>query len=173
MRVLFWGTVIFCLAFLLHLVVWKVCLPKRQTKVLLMIFFSTLLAGVITLRGAPLFIAGMGLPVPSILPDYLLICLFFISLTLAYMITYSAIEVDSPSLVMVIAIARTGKEGLDIKQFERTMTDELLVVPRVRDLVHDKMVSIEGGQYRLTPKGLLLARLFIMYRKLLNVSKGG
>ena len=36
------------------------------------------------------------------------------------------------------------------------MNDELLVIPRVRDLLNDKMAYIDGEKYRLTPKAFLL-----------------
>ena len=31
------------------------------------------------------------------------------------------------------------------------MNDDLLVIPRVRDLITDKMAYIDGDKYRLTP----------------------
>lgn len=89
------------------------------------------------------------------------------------MITYSAIEADSPSLVMIRAVAKAGSGGLNKKEFEKTMNDDLLVIPRVRDLLNDKMAYIDGEKYRLTPKGFLFARLFVLSRKILNAPKGG
>ena len=89
------------------------------------------------------------------------------------MITYSAIEVDSPSLVMINAIAKAGKEGLDEKLFYQMMNGDILIKPRINDLLNDKMAYLEGYKYKLTPKGRLLVRIFILYRKLLNAPKGG
>ena len=99
--------------------------------------------------------------------------MFFVSLLLAYMITYTALEADSPSLVMVMTIGSAGPEGLDKKKFDRLMSDDTLIVPRIEDLVLDKMVYMDGDKYRLTPKGVLMARIFVFYRKLLGAPKGG
>lgn len=163
MNTLFWGSVIFCSAFILHVIIWKVRIPKNQTKILLMIFFGTLCAGFIVLC----FLIHLTLA------EYLHISLFFISLTLAYITTYSALEVDSPSLVMVMNIAAAGNIGLEKKKFEEITNDDRLVKPRVRDLITDKLAFLEGDRYRLTSRGILVARIFIFYRKLLKAQKGG
>lgn len=173
MRIAASTIVLFCLSFLVQLIVWKIRIPKRQTKVLLGIFFGTLLTGLLALTAVPHFIPGLAVYAPKHFLEYLHISISFVSLTLAYMITYSAIEADSPSLVMIRAVARAGAEGLDKREFEKTMNNELLIVPRVRDLVTDKMAYMEGGKYRLTPKGVMFARLFVFYRNLLNAPKGG
>lgn len=173
MRVLFWGSSSFCLAFLLHLIMWKIHLPRRQTKTILQIFFGVLIVCLLILWLAPLFIDNINTFISLTLPEYLLIVLFFVSLTLAYVITYSAIEADSPSLVMVMTVANAGPQGLNKEEFNRIMTDDILVMPRVRDLLRDKMVYMDGDKYRLTLKGFLFAYLFIHYRNLLNAPEGG
>lgn len=173
MIVLIWSLVLFGLAFLLHVIVWKVRLPGRQTKTLLIIMFGALGAGLLVLYAAPQASPALSGYVPHGLPRFIHIALFFTSFTLAYMITYSAIEADSPTLVMVAKIAGAGEKGLSKDAFDSALTDELLVTPRVRDLITDRMAVIEGGRYRLTPKGLFMARLFIFHRGVLRLGKGG
>lgn len=173
MKILILGLILFFTAFILQLIIWKIRIPKRQIKVLLGIFFGTLFTGLLVLKVSPYLIPGLGIYAPKYPLEYLHISISFISLTLAYMITYSAIEADSPSLVMIRAVAKAGSGGLDKKEFEKTMNDDLLVIPRVRDLFNDKMAYMEGDKYRLTPKGVMFARLFVFYRNLLNAPKGG
>jgi len=173
MTILFWGSALFVFAFLVHLILWKVRLPKRQTKAILQIFFSVLFMGIIVLWNMPNDSALWGITPPSGLPEYIHISLFFISLTLAYMITYSAIEADSPSLVIVTTIANAGQNGLDKQKFDELMNDDILVKPRIRDLLLNKMVEMAEDRYILTSKGVLFARIFIVYRKIMNVSRKG
>jgi len=172
MTILFWGLAISVLAFCIHLLVWKIHLPQRQTKVLLQIFFATWLAATAWLWTHPAF-SLFGIGAPQNWVQCVHVGLFFLAVTLAYMITYSALEADSPSLVMVQAVARAGKPGLPSDQFHRMMTDDVLVTPRVRDLLTDRMAYLDGNRYRLTPKGILFARIFIQYRRLLGAKKGG
>lgn len=173
MLVFLYDLILFFLAFILHLVLWKIHLPKRQTKALLQIFFGTLIVGILFLINISSFVPEAGDLIPQKTSEYFHISLFFISLTLSYMITYSALEADSPTLVMVMTIEKAGQEGLDKKEFDQKLNDDILVKPRIRDLITDKMAYLDGEKYKLTSKGVLFARIFILYRRLLNAPKGG
>lgn len=148
-------------------------MPVRQVKTMLYIFFSTLVVGIILFLNIPSLFSIFNLQFHLNFWEYLHICLFFTSLTLAYMITYSALEADSPSLVMVMTISNAEPEGLDKKVFEQLMSDDILVMPRIKDLLIDHMVYMEGNVYRLTAKGALMATLFLFYRKLTNAPDDG
>lgn len=174
MKVLLWGIILFVLAFLLHLIIWKIRLPKRQIRMLLLIFFGVLILGIVNLWSIMLPLTVLGLSAPYTLAEYIHVVLFFTSLTLAYIVTYTAIEVDSPSMVMVMQIDNACPYGLEKMEFAKTLTDDILVKPRIRDLVTAKLTYMDGDKYKLTPEGVLLASIFIFYRKLMNnYSKGG
>jgi hypothetical protein len=160
-------------SFLAHLVLWKARLPRRPTRALLRVFGAGLAAGLLSLAAAPSLYAGAGIPVPATPVGRLHAALLFVSLTLAYVTTYSAVEVDSPSLVMTKMIAGAGPAGLSRGEFDAALTDEVLVAPRVRDLVRDRLAALEGGRYRATRKGLRVAALFRFYRRVLGVSEPG
>ncbi len=165
------GTVI--LAFAVHVLVWKIRLPRKQTRAIILIFFGVLAAVVITLPRIAGMLPVLGLREPVPLPVYLNIICFVVSIALAYMITYSAVEVDSPSLIMVLAIYRAGDAGLAVRHFNEILNDALLVEPRIRDLEFDRMATRNGEVYQLTAKGRLMARIFILHRRLLGAGKGG
>ena len=167
------GIFLFLFAFAVHVVVWRLHLPKRQMKVLLYIFGGVLIVGLLIIKYSSIVAENYPANVPSDFFEYLHIVFLYGALVLAYLVTYSAVEVDSPSLVMVTLIADAGFQGIAKDDFEQKMGDDILVVPRLRDLVSDKMVFIKNGTYILTAKGILLARIFIFYRKLLRASKGG
>ena len=173
MPVLLYGSLLFCLAFLSHVVWWRIRLPKRQIKSLLLIFFAFLCVGSFILRKYALKISIFGLHPPSDVSDVFQLATYFISLTLAYMITYSAIEADSPSLLIVQEIFDAGKSGLGKEMLRLNMNDSVLVEPRINDLLVDKMVEMHGKKYHLTKKGLILARIFKFYRDLMRADKGG
>lgn len=160
-------------AFALHLLAWRVRLPERHTRVILAIFFGTLAVALLLLPRIAARWPALGIPCPVPGASYVAIAGFVTAVTLAYMITYTVVEVDSPSLVMALAIHRAGPSGLPEAEFDRTMNDDLLVEPRIRDMVRDGLVREEGGLYRLTPKGDRMARLFILHRRLLGAGKGG
>ncbi|MDP2923151.1 MAG: hypothetical protein Q8O30_05455 [Candidatus Omnitrophota bacterium] len=173
MGVLFCGIITFVLAFVIHLVIWKVCLAKiNHTVVLLGIFLGTLIVVIIVSRtlqnslSYKIFRLETGF-------DYLDFLILYGSLILAYIATYSAIEVDSPSLVIILNIAKAGPNGLDRIMLHNIMNDENLVMPRIKDLVNDKMVYFDNDRYKLSPKGILMAKVFALFRKILNAPMGG
>ena len=174
MSVLFYGLALIFIAFLIQFAIWKTRLPKNQTKALLQIFFGTLVIGILILWKFSAYITLFGILAPTKIYEYLQLSFFFVSLTLAHIATYSALEVDSPSLVIVADIVEAGSEGLDRNTLEQKMNDDILVVPRVRDLVTGKLVCMDGEVYKLTKKGIFVARIFAAYRRLLRkTQKGG
>ena len=110
---------------------------------------------------------------PVSVPEYFQLWLYFVSLTLAYMITYSAIEVDSPSLLIIMKISEAGPIGLTKDQLKYEMDDSVLIKPRIEDMLLDRMTELKQGRFQLTMKGVLLARPFIFYRNLMSAGKGG
>jgi len=173
MTVLFWGLMIFGLSFLLHFIIWKIHIPQKQTKALLEVFFSSLIVCTAILLISSFNYSRVRSISPAGFREYFHLYIFFISLMLAYIVNYSALEVDSPTLTMVISIANKGKNGLDKQELLVLMSDGLLVKPRIDDLVSSNMIYLEEGKYKLTRNGSLFAHIFIFYRKLLNLPKGG
>ena len=159
------GLSIVALAFVLHLVIWRVKLPHRQTRTLLLLFFAVMIAADICLY---LFFEG-GADLPTLVRVNALV----VSFTLAYVISYSALEADSPSLVIIRLVSAAGPSGLQAHLLENELSDEKLVRPRVQDLVRDQLAYLENGFYRLTPKGRRFVAVFAFYRALLKAGKGG
>ena len=173
MGVLVYGSVFLVSAFALHVIVWRTKLPKRQAK-----WVVTIFTGVLVLGTCVLYLSGPAMSVGSFQPperfhEYVQLWLLHLSVTLAYLFTYSAIEADSPSLVMISKIAEAGPNGLSVSDFWQFMNDDVLIEPRLRDLVLDKMAEFDGGRYRLTTKGRQLALFFAFYRGLIRAGKGG
>lgn len=163
MNILYYEAIIFIFAFFVHFLIWRISLPKKNhTLCLLNIFFGIFIASI--------FLKFVSLPKPA---DYWRLFLLHGSLTLAYIVTYSAIEVDSPSLVILLNIAKSSSGGLSKERLSGIMSNEMLVVPRITDLVDDKMVLIDKDKYKLSSKGVLLINVFIFFRELLKASKGG
>ncbi len=108
-------------AFLLHLLIWRVCLPKRQTLVLLLIFFG--IFGLGSLVGL-IFKAGGA---PQSFVQWLQLAFFYIPSALSYIALYSAIEEDSPSLLLVNEVHRSGDKGCSYDEFSKIISNELFI----------------------------------------------
>jgi hypothetical protein len=160
-------------AFAVHLAVWRIRLPRRHTRAIAAIFLGVQGAVLASLPRLAAAFPALGIPSPVPAATWVSLSGFALSATMAYAITYTAIEADSPSLVLALAIGRAGAGGLSREEILRDMTDATLVDPRIRDLVRDGLVRIDGDRYRITPKGRCMARLFARHRRLLGLGTGG
>ena len=159
MKVLFYASLTFLIALFAHLVIWKFWMPKKNRPVVLVIiFFWVLVLSIVMLKNFSQCI------------DYIVL---YCSLTFAYILSYPAMEADSPSLAILNNIAKASKDGLAKVELYKVMTDEVVVVARINDLLNDGLVYVESNKYFLTSQGLFLASVFVGFRKLLNLPKGG
>lgn len=173
MSVLLYSIALVVTAFLLHISIWKISQPTHQKSILIAIFSLTLASGLFILFYFRKHVGLLGIKAPQEIFEYLQICIFYISVNLAYMVTYSALEADSPSLVMIMTIAKAGETGLDKRAFEEKINDDILIMPRLNDILSEKLAYLDNGIYRLTPKGRLIAYIFIAYRKIIKREKKG
>jgi len=51
--------------------------------------------------------------------------------------------------------------------------DDVLVIPRLDDLVAGKLACLEPGRYLMRPRGALFAWIMASYRALLGMERGG
>ena len=160
------------IAWIVHLAIWRWRLPKAQLKTLLVIFavvcvFTALsvLAGV---AGAASFAAGS-------LVGFLYFCLIYWSAALCYVITYSAMEGDSPTLSLTRHLHRKAAEGVSHEEIEEFFRQRPFVGARVKALVMDNIFIEESGGYRLASGSHLFFRLILGYRRVVfgPVKAGG
>lgn len=171
MRILGLGIGFFVLAFIAHLAIWRIKTPVKQIKTLLKIFF-----GIFFLTLFALNILGIYTEInvlPNSFPEYLQLFILYVSLVLAYLTTYSAMDVDSPSLVIVMSVAGAGDKGLTQNELDEQLTDGKLIVPRVDDLIRDGLAYADKDKYKISKTGATLVKIIIAYRNLINAPKGG
>jgi hypothetical protein len=172
MAVLLWGVICVALAFVSHLILWRVRLPRRQTRTLLILFLGIPTA-FISLAMRCTLPAAQALHLPRGAPQYAQVMLFAVAMAMGYVISYSAIEADSPSLVLALAIAGAGPEGLSEAALLESASDDVLIRPRIADLLRDGHIRRTRGGYEITGKGRGFVRIFIIARQVLGAGKGG
>lgn len=171
MPLLLTGALLSVLPFVLHWALWRVYLPRRQTRAIVLLTLAVDAASLLGLAWSQGTLAGApGAPSPVV---YAHLGLFMFGMLCAYVITYSALEADSPTLVMVQMLYEAKPQGLEVEKFLARLGDAVLVLPRVRDLERDGMAEVRQGRYVLTPKGRLMAQGFTRFARLLRVGLGG
>lgn len=164
------AAILFFVAFGLHLVWWRIRRPKRSGQLLIVLFVVSISLTWVCLVAVSIAVPAMTAITPAGAAGWLQALLLALGGGAAYVMTYPAIEVESPTLVIVDALAQSGAEGISIGEFTAAMDNDFLVRDRIDDLVAEGLVRCENGLYSATPRGIALARAFIWWRA---VTRGG
>ena len=169
MIVIIWSTILVLGALLLHVSVWRFRLPRYQAKALVHCFFGVFCVGLlINFLLKSQFESFYFL---QSLDQYLSLALFYFATMAAYIITYSAVEVDSPSLLVLLILQ--NDTNVTLKLLEEELNDDVLLSPRVADLIRDGLLIQKNDRYYLTDKGRGMGQLFVFFRSCLRAEKGG
>jgi len=146
--VLLWGLLLLGATLAIHVLWWRTRLPGNQLAALLKLFIGALL---LWLAGnALLALAGVGLG--GLLPLPLAPCLhaglLYFSAALAYVVLFSTIDADSPSITILRALDAAGPEGLTGPELLRKTGMERFLASRLERMEADGMI-------RRTPQGLM------------------
>lgn len=163
MRILITTASLFSAAWFVHLVIWRTWLPRRQIQTLLLIF-------------AAVFIGWLAVSDPLALPlvGALQIALLYFSASFCYVITYSAIEGDSPTLSLMRLLAEKKDEGLPADEVADFLSRRPFIQARLTALIHSKLVREENTRFRIAGQPSLPFRVVLGFRKLYGpISKGG
>ena len=97
--------------------------------------------------------------------------LFYAGATICYLITYAGIEETSPSLALMRALEKAGKNGCRLEDLEQVVTDARFMKPRIEALVQGQLIVASDGGYILTKKGVRIAHLSLLISWAFNVKE--
>jgi hypothetical protein len=160
---------LFLVALLLHWIVWRIRIPRRQTAALLVILLGALPVGL----AAVIWVPTLQFFGPIGFWEVLHISTFHVALSLAYIVGYTAIEGRSPSMALLVHVADARGKGCTREELHRVLRGENPVAARLEAMLLDGMVVQANGAYRLTAKGWAWARALGYFRSLLGMEKGG
>lgn len=162
MRILFTASSLLLVAFCVHLALWRVRLPTRQLPTLLAVFFAVAI--------------GWGLTPPARLwplVELLHLAILYVAVTLAYVITYTAIEGDSPTLSLMYFVTATGEAGLPAAEMDAFIVARPFIQTRLETLISAGRIVEKDQRYFVAGEGSAFFRLILAYRKLYGVVPRG
>ena len=157
---------LFCIAFLLHLIIWRFHIPKNPIRALLLIFYFILFSGLLFLW---YYQIGSSLLLKNLLFEYLRVSLFFTALIFTYCFVYIGLIDDCPSLFTIMSIFNAGEKGLSKTELSHLINDDIFIKPRMEYMVEEKMIYKSRDRYKLEPKGYKLLSIFIFINKLMKM----
>ena len=113
---------------------------------------------------------------PSIIPftlaEWSAIYLLHFALSFAYILSYPAIEAVSPSLVISLMIGDSKPQGMLHEDLVHVFGDEIVLEPRIRNLVEAGLIVETDGYFTVTSRGITFVKCFILLRRLLGLPIG-
>ena len=159
---------LFLTAFLLHLVWWRIRLPKQQLTALFKGFVLFFPLGLGALKAG-----GYWPATPFISPATAVVGLLYFALVITYVITYSALEGDSPTLSLMRWVAQ-HPEGVSEKELEAFIASRPFIQARLRALEADDLTEVRDGAVFIKGRPSLFFRLILGWRALYgSIERGG
>ena len=151
-------------ALVIHIIVWKIRVPKNTLPV-----FAVIFGGV--------YVAVLSLyPVDSLwahLDEVGYWSFLYALLGLCYVLTYNGIVYDSPALTLVLLLAEAGDEGLSTETLRAEFSARPFIESRLDQLYRDGLVLEEDGVLHLAGSFQRMLILYDWIRLLFRLKKGG
>lgn len=173
MRALVSALLAFSFLFVAHLVVWRIRRPAGHYTGLSVLCLAVLVASLGSLYSLHSMISASAGFLPVTAVDYFNFVMLYTALALSYVCTYPAVQADSPTMLILLLVEQAEPKGLTLEEMVCQLNDQVLVVPRLQDLVTGNLVGLHGGRYVIGSRGMLLAKMHVFYRALLKMEKGG
>lgn len=168
MLVACWAIALAACGFLAHVVVWRIARPANSGVAILIVFLAMLAVGLFGVA----FFAPANLQ-PQGWSSYAGVAFIYLALMAAYINSYPAIEVDSPTLRLVDLLLKSGPDGLSVRDAYARIGGDFAIKPRIPDLYAEHYVVAVGDKMRLTAKGRAVAATFYTFRRLTGRELGG
>lgn len=157
--ILFTAVALLFFAFMTHIVWWRVKRPAHTTSALLLLFIGFFIIAISALSLSFIEVMRLGL--------------LYISCALSYIILYSAIEQQSPTLAMIHYIDLHGEKGCDDESLAHSLCTKSEIMKRLTLMEQSDWLLQKNMRWYLTKKGRRLAYLFDYAAKLFGLKIGG
>jgi hypothetical protein len=153
------------LSLVVHLTVWRICLPRGHTTALLVIFLVTPIVSLI--------VGGLiGLPLPATIWDWILAFLVYVPCTLTYICLYSLLEHRSPTVEMVDLIQRRGGD-IAFEELRAEFVKSPAIGIRITQLVRSGVLAQRNDSVTITPRWRPVVKIIVLAAAVLGLSAGG
>ena len=160
------GIISFIAVLTLHIIIWRIKKPQNEIVFLLFLFIIFPFLFLFFIFFINIF--------KNFTDNNLLFSAFllYFSLSCAYIQTYPAARANAPSLQIIYFIYKSGEKGLSEEEIRAKFSLNNLVYERVEDLIKENFVCKQDNTILLTRKGVILADIFWIYRKLYGLEFG-
>jgi hypothetical protein len=155
---------LFLASFGVHVLWWRARVPEGHLKALVIVFGLTPLLASALLLGSTSSLWRM-----VTVSGWVGIALFHLGATGCYLITYTGVTEDSPSLAIVRALRRAKSAGCSRDELALQITEQKFVHPRLLALQRGGFLEQVAGGKRLTARGRRAALTAVRLSRLFNI----
>ncbi|MDO9084370.1 MAG: hypothetical protein Q7U56_13925 [Humidesulfovibrio sp.] len=148
---------------LVHVLRWKISLPQNQLAALLKLILAVAALWLALNLGLGLAEVSLG-PLPLAPVPCVLVLFFYLALSLGYVMLFSTIDADSPSITILLALHAAGEQGVTAEELARRTGMDRFFASRIERMLADRMIAPADGGFVPAPKGLFLLRLVGLWR---------
>jgi len=167
-----YGIFLFLVGFIVHVVLWRVWRPVNTTATIILVFVVS-----VSIVWFALSIFNLFQGLTDVLPQEpihnILSLLLAFSFALSYIMTYPALENDSPTLKLVYLIAQKRRIGITEEELSRSFSNKNAVESSIIEMISEGLVRTKGQSIRLTERGHRLATIYRKWRVILGAEMGG
>ncbi|MCB1192964.1 MAG: hypothetical protein KDK90_21140 [Leptospiraceae bacterium] len=156
MTIFFHGTGIFLFSFFIHILIWRLNLTQKTPKDIIKIFLGLYMVIFVYILVIKFYQNQVNV---EFFINYLYIYIVSFSLFFAYLLTYPAIESDSPSNTILLKLEK-HPEGMPKEELLQIFDDNSSILERIKGLERDRKVIQINGKYILTNEGKRFFKIF-------------
>jgi hypothetical protein len=157
---------LFALCLIVHILWWRLACPRRHRRSLVLLFSAFFLGALCLSQLISRSDCCSWLADLSFL-DWVTIAFLYGSLFLCYVITYPAIEADSPTLSLMFTLSQRGAAGMTHEEVRGFLERHRFINARIGALVTDGFLVESDGLLTLSDRRFLLFRLLLLYRRVI------
>jgi len=173
MKVFLLGIALFAIAFGVHVVRWRIAPPKGSAAILIRTLVAAIAVAALAALSIDYFIPDAARWFPEGVGAWCESVTLALAIAASYVMTYPAVEVESPSFLIVEFLKEAGVHGVTRQDLHERLNNAALVRPHVQDLLHEGLAVEQGAVLRLTARGRCVAFVFMSWRQMLGATKGG
>jgi predicted permease len=173
-HILLAGLLIFFACLFLHVIIWRWKYPRNRPTALLLIFIvlpSVFVVGYVVLEQLCI-VPDTADIIPFTGIDWLAVYLLHFALSVAYILSYPAVEAASPSLALLLMLGDFKLQGILHDDLLHVFNDKIVLEPRIQDLVDSGLIAGSDGYFKVTTQGTVFINCFIFLRRLLGLPIG-
>lgn len=144
--------------FIIHVIWWRLAMPKNSTLALLTVFSANLCMFILRMHDTAFIIPFV---------------LLYWGCALVYIIMYSAIEQQSPTLAIVGLIHAAGEDGCSIQSLKDQLQPDAQIQKRLQLIAMSGMIAEQDDRWELTNKGKSWAGIFALSSIIFGLQRGG